>query len=144
MNTVTTIIGWNSVPALEGLKRCLAKPFRRTRNETTAIEERSPAVDFSESEKEYIVKARLPRMEKDQITITMQRHVLTIFGKAVSGKDGHSNQGGCGRAPYGVSCALPKDADETHVAAHYKNGTLNVHIPKLNKVKPETIEVPVG
>lgn len=42
------------------------------------------------------------------------------------------------------SFTLPEDADGTKVTAEYKDGLLNVRLPKSEKAKPKTIEVKVG
>lgn len=42
------------------------------------------------------------------------------------------------------SFTLPEDADGSKVAAEYKDGILNVHLPKSAQVKPKSIEVKVS
>lgn len=107
----------------------------------------SPVVDISEDDKEYAIKAELPDVKKEDIKLNVHDDVLTITGerkyeKEEKGKKYHRVERAYGS--FMRSFTLPEDADGTKVTAEYKDGLLNVRLPKSEKAKPKTIEVKVG
>ena len=115
--------------------------------EAMTVAEWSPLVDISEDEKEYVVKAELPEMKKEDVKLTVQDNVLSISGerkyeKEEKGKKYHRVERAYGS--FMRSFTLPEDADGTKVAAEYKDGVLRVHVPKSEKAKPKSIEVKVS
>lgn len=111
------------------------------------VAEWSPLVDITEDEKEYLIKAELPEVKKEEVKITVQDDVLTISGerkyeKEEKGKKYHRVERAYGS--FVRSFTLPEDADGTKVAAEFKDGVLKVHLPKSEKAKPKSIEVTVS
>ena len=104
-------------------------------------------VDISEDDKEYTIKAELPDVKKEDIKLNVHDDVLTITGerkyeKEEKGKKYHRVERAYGS--FMRSFTLPEDADGTKVTAEYKDGLLNVRVPKSEKAKPKTIEVKVA
>ena len=104
-------------------------------------------VDITEDEKEYIVKAEIPEMKKEDIKISVHDDVLSISGerkyeKEEKGKKYHRVERAYGS--FMRNFTLPQDADGSKVNAEYKDGVLKVHLPKSEKAKPKAIEVKVA
>ena len=107
----------------------------------------APLVDIAEDEKEYVIKAELPEVTKDDVKVSLQEGVLTITGerkfeKEEKGKKYHRVERAYGS--FARSFSLPEDADATKVQAEFKDGVLKVHLPKSEKAKPKSVEVKVG
>jgi HSP20 family protein len=107
----------------------------------------SPAADISETDREYVVRAELPGVPRSDVKVTIEDGVLTLSGERRFEKDDKSErfhrlerfQGSFAR-----SFSLPDCADASAITAESKDGTLVVHIPKLESAKPKAIEVKVA
>ncbi|MBI5855077.1 MAG: Hsp20/alpha crystallin family protein [Nitrospirae bacterium] len=131
------------------LAAMLGRPLavREGGKEAMTVAEWSPLVDITEDEKEYLIKAELPEVKKEDVKLTVQDEVLSISGerkyeKEEKGKKYHRVERAYGS--FVRSFTLPEDADGTKVAAEYKDGVLKVHLPKSEKAKPKSIEVKVA
>src|SRR5262245_19029607 len=145
---------WSPMKELEEMEKRLAGVFGRApsvgnaeKKEAISVAEWSPLVDITEDEKEYIVKAEIPEMKKEDIKISVHDDVLTISGerkyeKEEKGKKYHRVERAYGS--FMRSFTLPEDADGTKVNAEYKDGVLKVHLPKSEKAKPKAIEVKIA
>ncbi len=115
--------------------------------EEIAVAEWSPLVDITEDDKEYLIKAELPEVKKEDVKLSVHDNVLSISGerkyeKEEKGKKYHRVERAYGS--FTRSFTLPDDADAGKVAAEYKDGILKVHLPKSEKAKPKSIEVKVA
>jgi len=113
----------------------------------SATTEWSPVVDISEDAKEYLIKAELPEVKKEDVRVTAEVGTLTIMGErkfAPQQKDRkyHLVERAYGR--FGRSFALPPDARPGKVSAEFKSGVLTVHLVKDAKAKPQQIEIKIG
>jgi HSP20 family protein len=145
---------WNPLKEVEDLEKRLSQLLGRSvpagateKNEAITVAQWSPVVDISEDEKEYAIKAELPDVKKEDIKLNVHDDVLTITGerkyeKEEKGKKYHRVERAYGS--FMRSFTLPEDADGTKVTAEYKDGLLNVRVPKSEKAKPKTIEVKVA
>lgn len=144
---------WNPWKEIEEMEKRLSTVFGRSpvlagdRKESITVAEWSPLVDIAEDEKEYLVKAEIPEMKKEDIKINIHDDVLTISGerkyeKEEKGKKYHRVERSYGS--FMRSFTLPEDADGSKVTAEYKDGLLKVHLPKSEKAKPKSIEVKIG
>jgi HSP20 family protein len=117
------------------------------KKEAITVAEWSPFVDITEDDKEYLVKAELPEMKKEEIKINVHEDVLSISGerkyeKEEKGKKYHRVERAYGS--FVRSFTLPEDADGSKINADYKDGVLKIHLPKSEKAKPKAIEVKVS
>lgn len=145
---------WNPFRELEEMERRLSSFFGHApiagsgdKKEAIAVAEWSPLVDISEDDKEYVIKAEIPEMKKEDIKLNVQNDVLTITGERKYEKEEKNKKYHRVERAYGSfmrSFTLPEDADGTKVAADYKDGLLKVHLPKSEKAKPKAIEVKVA
>jgi HSP20 family protein len=106
----------------------------------------SPLVDITEDEKEYVIKAELPELKKEDVKISVQHDVVSISGERKSEKEEKGKKYHRVERQYGRfvrSFTLPEDSDGSKIAAEYKDGVLKVRLPKSEKAKPKSIEVQV-
>ena len=151
MNALTR---WNPFKDLDELESPLSTFFVRTplrrqngEQESMTIAEWSPLVDITEDDKEYVIKAELPELRKEDVKVTVENGVLTMSGerkfeKEETKKKYHRVERGYGS--FVRTFALPEDADADKVKAVFKHGMLEVHLPKNEKAKPKQIEVNVA
>ena len=104
----------------------------------------APAVDIYESNDSYSVKVDLPGISKDDIQVDLHDSTLTIKGeKKFEDEVSRDNYLRMERA-YGTfvrSFTLPKSVDADKIQAKYKEGVLELTIPKKEEAKPRQIKV---
>lgn len=144
---------WNPWKDLQDMEKRLASILGRPvvptdgDKEAMTVAEWSPLVDISEDDKEYVVKAELPEVKKEDVKLTVQDDVLCISGERKYEKEDKGKKYHRVERAYGTfmrSFTLPEDADASKVAAECKDGILKVHLPKSEKAKPKSIEVKVA
>jgi len=151
MNTLTH---WNQLREMEALRHGLGSLLGRSpaqrpdgQEELMAVAEWAPLVDISEDDKEYLIKAELPEVKKEDVKVTAEQGTLTIMGerkfeKEEKGKKYHRVERCYGS--FGRSFSLPDDASPGKVSAEFKDGVLTVHLAKDEKAKPQYVEVKVA
>ena len=121
--------------------------MRRQEGEGLFFADWAPAVDIQETEKEYLIKAELPEVKKDDIKVDVLDGVLTIQGERTQEKEEKGKRFHKVERAYGKfvrQFALPNEVDAAKVLAEFKDGVLNVHLPKTAAAKPTTVEVKVA
>ncbi len=149
---MTSLMRWDPLCELEDmsdrLNRMFARPVTRTNGkETLRVADWMPTVDISETEGEYVIKAELPEVKKDDVKVTLEEGVLTIQGLRRQEKEEKTTKYHRIERSYGTfvrSFSLPDQVNESGVKAEFKDGMLNLHIPKSEKAKPRAIEVQVA
>jgi HSP20 family protein len=103
-----------------------------------------PVVDIEENKDAYLVKAELPGVKKEDVSVNIDNGVLTIKGEKKSEiKDKKQHRVECSYGSFVRSFTLPQTVKAEKVEAEYKNGILNLTIPKSEEAKPKQIEVKV-
>ena len=103
-----------------------------------------PAVDFFEDKDNFVVKAELPGMKKEEIEIALHDGVLSLSGERKADEKYESAQACRSERFLGRfqrTLALPTAVDADKVQATYKDGILTVTLPKAEEAKPKQIEV---
>jgi HSP20 family protein len=151
MNALTR---WSQLRQLEALQNSLGSLFNRTpaqwpegQEEPMAVAEWAPLVDISEDDREYLIKAELPEVKREDVKVTAEEGTLTITGerkfeKELKGKKYHRVERSYGSFVRNFS--LPDDASPAKVSAEFKDGVLTVHLTKTEKAKPQQVEVKVA
>ena len=148
-----TLVRWNPSRELEEMSDRLNRMFNRqdlpqaNAKETMVVADWAPSVDISETDGEYQIKAEIPDVKKEDVKVTLEDGVLTIQGerkheKEEKGKKYHRVERSYGS--FARSFTLPDLVDEEKVKAEFKDGVLNLQLPKSEKAKPKAIEVKVG
>jgi HSP20 family protein len=146
-----SIIRWSPFREFEDIQTRLNRLFNeravREEDDTPFTADWMPAVDVQETEKEYLIKADLPEVKKEDVKVTVHDGVMTIEGerkleKEEKGKKFHRIERAYGR--FVRRFTLPDGADEAKVMAEFKDGVLNVRVPKSPTARPKTVEVKVA
>jgi HSP20 family protein len=117
------------------------RPQRRDGDkESITLAEWSPLVDITEDDKEYLIKAELPEIKKEEIEVTVENGVLVISGERKLEKEEKGRKYHRVERAYG-SFSLSDDAAADKVNAEFNDGMLKVHIAKSESARPKQIEV---
>lgn len=149
---MTALMRWDPFRELEDmserLNRMFARPATRTNGkETMIVADWTPSVDISETDGEYLIKAELPDVKREDVKVTLEDGVLTIQGERKQEREEKGKKYHRVERSYGSfvrSFSLPDVIDEEKVKAEFRDGVLNLHLPKSEKAKPKAIEVKVG
>jgi len=109
-------------------------------------EEWTPSADISETDKEYLIKAVLPEVSREDVKVELENGVLTISGERKQEKQAKGENEIRIESFYGNfsrSFALPENIDAKNVRAESKDGVLKVHIPKTETAKSKAITINV-
>jgi HSP20 family protein len=105
---------------------------------------RTPAVDVKEDDDRYLVEVELPGLNEKDVEVKVENGMLTISSKKDESKeekdDGYIRKE---RRHYSFSrsFSLPDNVDAEKVTASFKNGLLDIAVPKAPAAKPKLIEV---
>lgn len=144
---------WNQYRELEALQHSLGSLFKRAQapmpqgqEEPMRVADWAPLVDISEDPKEYLIKAELPEVKREDVKITLEDGMLTITGdrkieKEENGKKYHRVERAYGSFVRNFS--LPDDASRQG-QCRLKDGVLTVHLGKDEKAKPQQVEIKVA
>jgi len=140
---------WDPFKELEEMSTRLNRYFGKRGNgdESLTVTQWAPAVDVSETEKEFQIRAELPDIKKEDVKVTVEEGILTIQGERKAEKEEKGKKFHRIERSYGSflrSFSLPDDADATKIAAEFKDGMLNIRLPKAEKPKPKTTEVKIA
>ena len=106
----------------------------------------APPVDVAEDADKILVRVEVPGMNEKDLKVNYEDGLLTISGERTFEKKDDRNYHRIERS-YGSfvrSFTLPRSVDVTKIAAAYRNGILEVEIPKLEESRPRQIQVNVG
>ena len=147
-----TLTRWSPFREFETLQDRLSTLFERVMPRTSSepgfgFADWTPAVDVSEDEKEYLIKAELPEVQKDDVKVTVENGMLRITGerkfeKEEKGKKYHRIERAYGS--FERTFALPEDAKTDALTAEFKEGVLKVHLPKSEQAQPKTLDIKVS
>jgi HSP20 family protein len=106
----------------------------------------APAADVIENKDNFLVTAELPGIRKEDIKVSIQDNVLTISGEKkreseTKGRTWHRVEREFGS--FIRSFELPTTVHPDKIKADFKDGVLNVEIPKVEEAKPKEIAVNV-
>ncbi|MGB5106237.1 MAG: Hsp20/alpha crystallin family protein [Candidatus Zixiibacteriota bacterium] len=107
----------------------------------------SPRADVHETDDKFVVNLDLPGVDKSDVKVKFEDNTLIISGERnFENKEDDKNYHHIERV-YGSftrKLALPKDVDGQKITANFKNGVLEISLPKVEEVKPKEIEISVG
>lgn len=105
-----------------------------------------PEVDLRETEDEFILSAAVPGLSKEDININVTTDSIHLSGERKTEEEKPDEKFHVRQQTYGafrVSYSLPADVKPEEVNATYKNGVLEVHLPKAEVIEPHKVEVRV-
>ncbi len=106
----------------------------------------TPTLNVSETDAEYLVRADLPAVKKEEVSVTIENDVLTIAGerkfeKVEDSERVHRRE--CAHGAFSRSLSLPENTDAAGIRAESKDGVLTVHVPKAKIERSKAVEIKV-
>ncbi|HKU43535.1 MAG TPA: Hsp20/alpha crystallin family protein [Polyangiales bacterium] len=148
-----SIVRWDPFRELEDVSDRLNRvfgrwPLAREKDKDAMIAfDWAPAVDISENNEEFILKAELPGVNKDDVKVAVEDGVVRIEGERKQEKEEKDKKFHRIERSYGSfmrTFGLPGNIDEAKIQAQFKEGVLTVRLPKSSAAKPKAIEVKVS
>ncbi|HEX3857777.1 MAG TPA: Hsp20/alpha crystallin family protein [Verrucomicrobiae bacterium] len=107
----------------------------------------APTLDVHEDKDNFVIRAELPGLKREDIDVSLQDGALVISGerkveKAEEGTEVHRQERYYGKFQRALTLSEPVAADK--VKADYKDGILTVTLPKTEEAKPKKIDVSVN
>jgi HSP20 family protein len=139
------LVRWDPVRELAGmevdrLNRMFADFYGETFNRGWL-----PPVDIFETDQhEVVIKAELPEMKREDITVTFENNVLTLRGERKLEREVKRDNFQRMERSYGSfsrSFTLPNTVDAARISASYKDGVLTIRLPQREEAKPKQIAV---
>ena len=103
-----------------------------------------PPLDMVDRKNELVLRADLPGLDRKDIQLSVENGVLTLQGSRQQEKEDQSDDFYAMERWAGAfsrSIALPQGVDPDHVEASFKNGVLEIHIPKTKEAKGKRIDI---
>ena len=106
-----------------------------------------PAADVIENDDEYVIKAELPEVKREDVNVRLEHGVITITGERRFERSSEEEKHHRIESFYGKfarSFSLPEDVDASKISAESKDGVLRVHLPKSKIEKPHSVKIDVS
>src|SRR5215470_11990410 len=140
---------WNPQQNLDNLQNHLSRflePFTRMADEDLVSGSWTPSIDVAETQEKIIVRAEVPGMKQEDIQIEFENGLLTLRGerkldKSESGVTYHRVERTYGN--FSRSFTLPHTVDSEKITAAYRDGILEITVPKKEEAKPKQIRIEV-
>jgi HSP20 family protein len=152
--TNMSIVRWDPFRELEEMNDRLNRMFGRSNLATTASGKEglfsfdwTPSVDIAETAEAFEIKAELPDVKKEDVKVSVEDGELRISGERKQEKEEKGKKFHRVERSYGSfmrSFTLPENVDDSKLTAEYKDGLLNVRLPKTEKAKPKAVAVKVS
>ncbi len=144
---------WNPFRELEAILDAYGRPEgrrmqRESGHEIMTTADWAPVVDIKEDDGEYVIKAELPEVKKEDVKVSLKDGVLVIQGERTMEKEEGEPKGKYHRierayGSFARSFSLPENVETGNIRAEHKEGMLYVHLPKQAAPSPKSIEVKV-
>src|SRR4030067_420937 len=148
-----TLIRWEPFREMSSLQERMNRLLSDVRGLTPFREEEItqgawiPAVDIYETDESLIFKAELPGITKDGITVEVKDNTLTLKGEKKFEKEVKEEHYHRVERSYGTfqrAFTLPGTVQQDKVKAKFKDGILEISLPKQEAAKPKQIKVEVS
>jgi HSP20 family protein len=129
---------WDPLAGLEDIRREMNRVFE------TAF---APALDVVEENDNFLVKIDLPGLTKDDVSVTIQNNFLTIKGERkheVEKKEANFHHRERVYGSFARTIELPTRVESGKVEATFRDGVLQITLPKSEEAKPKEIKVSVN
>lgn len=146
-----SLIRWDPFDDLVSLRESMDKLFeefftrRPERGRAPVVWQ--PAIEAYETEHDVVVRAELPGIDPKQVEISVTEDTLTLKGEAKTETEEKKRNYYRRELRYGSfvrSIALPAGVQGDKASASYKNGILEIKVPKSERSKPKTVKVEVA
>ena len=133
----------------EEMNRLFDRSFLRRGDGGAGLQgtEFAPAIDVAEEKDGFVVRADLPGLKKEDVSVTIQDNCLTIRGEKKheeETKEANYYHRERVQGTFSRRIELPTAVDAKRVEASFKDGVLQVRLPKSEEAKPKQIDVKVS
>ena len=145
------IVRWEPFDGLNRIQSRINDLFDETFGRTRSYQPSAgglwaPPVDILESKDSYLIRAEIPGMKKEDFSLELKEGTLTLSGERkfeepAEGVAYHRNERLTGK--FARSFYLPQTVQSEGIKATYRDGVLEVHVPKSDEAKPKQIEINV-
>lgn len=145
---MTFITRSNALDDFRRLEARLMEPFFRFPYLTEEMQTSAwnPAVDVLEENEKILVKVEAPGVEEKDLRVVFEDGLLTVSGERRFERKEERNYHRIERA-YGTftrTFSMPRSVDPSKIAAHYRNGVLEIEIPKREESRPKQIAININ
>jgi HSP20 family protein len=103
-----------------------------------------PAVELVENEEEFVLTAEIPGMAKEDVVLSVEDNVLTLKGEKKLERDEEKEEMHIREREYGTftrAFTLPRNVEAAKIRAEYRDGIVQIHMPKGAEAKGRDIEI---
>ena len=146
------LVRWDQVEGVNRIQSRINELFEDTfgrlrAQQTGAAGAWCPPVDILESKDSYLIRAELPGMKREGLKTEVNEGVLTLSGERqleepATGVEYHRAERVAGK--FSRSFYLPQTVKHDAIKATYRDGILEVQIPKADEAKPRQITISVN
>jgi len=144
------LVRWNPLGEMTAMQnrinRMLNTPYWRAdrMDDDTAMGRWNPAVDLYEKDDHFVIKAELPGVDKKDIVVDLKDRVLTLSGERsyeneVKEENYYRRERSYGK--FQRAFTLPADVDSDKIKAEFKDGLLQIEVPKPEEQKPKQVTI---
>lgn len=144
---------WNPLQDLVVLQDRMNRLFedatqRRSRTDAGAGDEFeradwTPAADIYETESGYLIAMDLPGIDRQALEIDVDENRLVVKGTRVIDEP-KQHRAERPRGKFLRTFSVPGSVDQGKIAAEYKDGVLQIGLPKHGEQKPKKIDIKIG
>ncbi len=147
-----SLVKWDPFVELEEVSKQLNRIFGKSpartepERELLAMADWAPDVDITETDTAYLIKGEIPGVNKEDVKVNIENGMLTMSGERKQEKEEKGKKFHRIERSYGSfmrSFRLPDNIDESAVKAEFKDGMLNVTLPKSAQAKPKSTNITV-
>lgn len=138
---------WREMAALQNrFNRIFDGSFFRgnSADDDLSLQHWNPVVDIYDNDDKVVIKADLPGLSKDDITIDLKNRVLTVQGERSFENEVKEEKYYRRERSYGKFCrafTMPAEIDSDQIDAEFKDGVLKINIPKPKEQQPQKITI---
>lgn len=146
------IVRWEPLEDLNGFHSRMNELFEEAFNRSRPYQASGtsawwPPVDILESKDGYLLRAELPGMKREDFNLEVKDGTLTLSGErkvdeAANGVQYHRVERTAGR--FTRTFSLPQSVNSSEIRASYRDGILEIHVPKAEEAKPKQISISVN
>jgi HSP20 family protein len=141
-----SLVRWEPFAGMDDAFNRLVGRLALSENRAGSRFDWAPSVDISETGNEYLIRAELPAVKKEDLQITFDDGMLTVSGERRQKVDDKSEKFHRVESFYGKfsrSFTLPESVDVAAIKADSKDGIVTIHVPKTKTEAKKPIEIKV-
>ena len=132
---------------MDDISQTLTHPLLHPLETAYEAESFRPFINMNESDSEYIVSMDLPGVDKKDVEVNFSEGIVTVIGERKQNHQGKNNS--CiwqetSNGTFRRSFELSNSVQDDKIKARFKNGVLNITIPKAKKVSPSVKKIAVS